>query len=77
MERWMVINKKGDFDKLNNQIKLHPLIVRLLANRGITTKDEASLFLYGNIDSMYDATLMKDMKKGVSIIKDAIETKKE
>lgn len=76
MERWMVINKKGDFDKLNNQIKLHPLIVRLLANRGITTKDEASLFLYGNIDSMYDATLMKDMKKGVSIIKDAIETKK-
>lgn len=72
-EKWMVINKKDDFEKLNSQVNLHPLIVRLLANRGVTTKEEASLFLNGNIKDLHDAALMKDMKKGVEIIKEAIE----
>ncbi|MGG7176622.1 single-stranded-DNA-specific exonuclease RecJ [Clostridium paraputrificum] len=76
MERWMVINKKDEFERLSSQLELNPLIVRLLANRGISTKEEASLFLKGTIDNLYDANLMKDMKKGVAIIKDAIESGK-
>ena len=76
-EKWMVINKKEDFIKLTNEYEINPLIARLLANRGIVNKKEASLFLKGTVNDLNDASLMKDMKKAVSIIKDAIEEKKK
>lgn len=75
-EKWMVINKKEDFIKLTNEYEINPLIARLLANRGIVNKKEASLFLKGTVNDLNDASLMKDMKKAVSIIKGAIEEKK-
>ena len=76
-EKWMVINKKEDFIKLTSEYEINPLIARLLANRGIVNKKEASLFLKGTVNDLNDASLMKDMKKAVSIIKDAIEEKKK
>ena len=75
-EKWVVINKKTEFQKLNSQVKLHPLIIRLLANRGIVNKEEAELFLSGNISDLFDGKLMKDMIKGVSLIKEAIDGNK-
>lgn len=76
-EKWMVVNKKEDFIKLTSEYEINPLIARLLANRGIVNKKEASLFLKGTVNALNDASLMKDMKKAVSIIKDAIEEKKK
>ena len=76
-EKWMVINKKEDFIKLTNEYEINPLIARLLANRGIVNKKEAFLFLKGTVNDLNDASLMKDMKKAVSIIKGAIEEKKK
>lgn len=76
-EKWMVINKKEDFIKLTNEYEINPLIARLLANRGIVNKKEASLFLKGTVNDLNDASLMKDMKKAVSIIKGSIEEKKK
>lgn len=76
-EKWMAINKKEDFIKLTNEYEINPLIARLLANRGIVNKKEASLFLKGTVNDLNDASLMKDMKKAVSIIKGSIEEKKK
>ena len=74
-ENWVVVNQKGNFEKLKSEISLSPLITRLLSNRNITTKKDAYMFLNGTIDDLYDSRLMKDMVRGVNIIKDAIETK--
>lgn len=77
-EKWIAINRKQEFERLSKETKsLHPLIIRLLANRGIKTGEEASLFLEGTIENLYDGSLMKDMLKGVSIIKNAILRKKK
>lgn len=76
-EKWIVTNKKSEFEKLRDSIKLNPLITRLLANRGIKTKKEAELFLNGTIENLYDGNEMKDMKKGVQILRDAIINKKK
>ena len=77
-EKWIAINRKQEFERLSKETKsLHPLIIRLLANRGIKTGEEASLFLEGTIENLYDGSLMKDMLKGVSIIKNAILSKKK
>ena len=76
-EKWVAINRKQEFEKLSKETNLHPLMVRLLANRDIKTEKEASLFLNGTINDLHDGSLMKDMKKGVSIIKNAILDKKK
>lgn len=73
----MVVNKRTEFEALQSEIELSPLITRLLANRGICSKEDAKFFLEGTIDDLYDGFLMKDMKKGISIIKNAIESKKK
>lgn len=76
-EKWVAINRKQEFEKLSKETNLHPLMVRLLANRDIKTRKEAFLFLNGTINDLHDGSLMKDMKKGVSIIKNAILDKKK
>ncbi|MDD6795115.1 MAG: single-stranded-DNA-specific exonuclease RecJ [Clostridiaceae bacterium] len=76
-EKWMVTNRKHDFDVLSKEISMHPLMVRLLANRGIKSKKEAALFFDGSIEDLEDGFHMKDMKKGVDIIKEGIETGKK
>lgn len=75
-EKWIVTNNKTAFDNLNREVKLHPLIARVMANRGITTKREADMFFNGTIDDMYSTMLMKDMKKAIDILKDAITNQK-
>ncbi|TGY43752.1 single-stranded-DNA-specific exonuclease RecJ [Clostridium sartagoforme] len=76
-ENWILTNKKESFLKLSNSIEENPLVLRLLANRGIDDINLAKRFLYGTVKDMYDGYLMKDMKKGVSIIKNAIENNKK
>ena len=43
-EKWLVRNKKEEFLKLSSEMNENSLILRLLANRGISTKEAASLF---------------------------------
>ena len=69
----MVINKKNEFDMLKNEIELHPLLIRLLANRGISNGEEAFRFLNGTTNDLEDGRIMKDMKKGITIVKEGIE----
>lgn len=71
-EKWMVTNKKTEFEMLKKDMDIHPLIARLLANRGIHSKNEAELFLYGDIDNLLDSYTMKGMKDGIELIKKAI-----
>ena len=75
-EKWVVTNNKTAFDNLNREVKLHPLIARVLANRGITTKSEVYMFFNGSIDNMHSSMVMKDMKRAIDILKEAIATQK-
>lgn len=76
-EKWILQNKKESFLKLSNSINENPLVLRLLANRGIDDINLAKRFLYGDINDLYDGYLMKDMNIGVNIIKEAIDNKKK
>ena len=75
MEKWVLSNNKSKFEHLNSEIKLPTLVSRLLSNRDITNKEDALMFLHGTIKDLNDGRLMKDMIKGVSLIKEAIENK--
>ncbi|WP_297634266.1 single-stranded-DNA-specific exonuclease RecJ [uncultured Clostridium sp.] len=75
-EKWLLKNKKTEFQKLQKECNEGLLTLRLLSNRGIDNKKAASLFLYGDIKEMHDPFAMKDLEKAVNILKDAIDTGK-
>ena len=76
-EKWVVRNKKENFEKLSKDLKENPLALRILANRGISTSEEAKKFLRADVNDLHDGSLLKDMDKGVDIIKDAVTSNKK
>lgn len=71
-EKWIMTNKRESFLKLSNSIEENSLLLRLLANRSIDDLNLAKKFLYGTIKDLYDGYLMKDMDRGVEILKNAV-----
>ncbi|MBE6052598.1 MAG: single-stranded-DNA-specific exonuclease RecJ [Clostridium sartagoforme] len=76
-ENWILVNKKESFLKLSEFLNENPLVLRLLANRGIDDITLAKRFLDGTVEDLYNGYLMKDMEKGVAIIKNAILNNKK
>lgn len=67
MADWCLVNKK------HNCTKLPPTVARLVANRGITTDEEAKAYISGGLELMHDPQLFKDVKKGTDIILNGIK----
>ena len=68
-------NKQEDL-KLQKKYKLNSLISKILANRGITSKN-AEIFLNPNRHDFHDPFQMPDMEKAVQRILQAIENKEK
>ena len=62
---------------LSETFGVTPLFAQLLVNRGITSSEDARVFLFGDISSCHDPMLMKDMDKAVERIKKAVEKKEK
>ncbi|WP_420401334.1 single-stranded-DNA-specific exonuclease RecJ [Flagellimonas sp.] len=73
--RW-TIKPTPDPDTIENlakELKVEPLVAHLLAQRGITTYEEAKTFFRPELTHLHDPFLMKDMDKAVKRIESAIE----
>jgi single-stranded-DNA-specific exonuclease len=73
-KRW-VISPQGDekvIKHLQEVLKLEPILANLLAQRGITSYDEAKTFFRPELSQLHDPFLMKDMDKAVERIEYAI-----
>ncbi|MHB8919055.1 MAG: single-stranded-DNA-specific exonuclease RecJ, partial [Desulfocucumaceae bacterium] len=57
----------------SHELGISPVLAGLLANRGISTVDEARLFLEGSLDAIHDPFLMADMDKAVRRIRAALD----
>ncbi len=71
--RWTV--KQADEQKVNalqQELKVHPVLCRLLVQRGIETYDAARKFFRPELSDLHDPFLMKDMDKAVNRIAEAI-----
>lgn len=74
-EKWLLIGKSVDYNKLAAECNISKLLAKLLVNRDINTKEKINKYLNANLDDLYDGMLMKDMDKGIEIIQKAIEEK--
>ncbi len=71
MEKRWCIKPEGDPHKeaeLLNQLKINPVLCRLLVQRGISTFDEARAFFRPKLTDLHNPYLMKDMDKAVERI---------
>ena len=75
-KKWFLKNKKADFKRIAETYKINEVIVRLMINRGIK-EDEIEKYLYPSLENMYNPFDMKDMKKGVDILKEKIVNKEK
>jgi single-stranded-DNA-specific exonuclease len=57
---------------LQEALKVHPVLCKLLAQRGITNYDEARLFFRPTLQDLHNPFLMKDMERAVQRIEQAI-----
>jgi single-stranded-DNA-specific exonuclease len=60
--------------KLQENLKINPILLELLIQRGIYTYEEAKDFFRPQLDMLHDPFLMKDMDKAVKRIADAIDS---
>lgn len=72
-KRWVI--KETDQQKLaqlKSALNIHPALLSLLVQRGISTFDEAKRYFRPSLSDLYDPFLMKDMDKAIDRIEKAI-----
>lgn len=77
MEKWMVYNKKADFQKIGSEFGIDPVIARLMRNRDIQDMKEIRSYLYGTLAEIPSPWKMKDMERAVQILQKKITQKKK
>ena len=77
-KRWKILN--GDASKielLQQSLKIHPVLCKILVQRGFETFDQAKDFFRPSLASLHDPWLMKDMDKAVERIITAVNNKEK
>lgn len=72
MEKWVLKNKKADFNQIVKEHKVSEVLARLLVNRDVVEDNDINRFLNSNLDNLHAPIEMKDMNKAKLIISDKI-----
>ena len=72
MERWVMLRKGADFDKISKTFGISRRLASLIRNRNIQGEAEIGKYLNGTLTDLYDGMLMKDMDKAVDILREKI-----
>lgn len=76
MEKWFVINKGADFEKLGKEFGISPVTARLIRNREVIGEAAFERYLNGSLKDLYDPHLLKDADCLTDILKVKIEEQK-
>jgi len=73
MSKWILQRKAADYKGLSDKLKVDPVIVRLMVNRGLLTYEEMEEYLHPNLDNFPDPHLFADMDEACGLLMDAID----
>ncbi|MDZ4845998.1 MAG: single-stranded-DNA-specific exonuclease RecJ [Chitinophagales bacterium] len=77
-KRWLINQPEHErVLQLQQELKIHPVLCRMLVSRGIHTFDEAKLFFRPQLEYLHDPFLMQDMRKAVERIQTAIRNEEK
>lgn len=66
-----------DVESLRQALGIHPVLCRLLVQRGIKTFEEARSFFRPSLEDLHDPFLLQDMDKAVERLRTAIEKREK
>lgn len=69
MEKWSIRNQENMLEKYATKLNISDLLCKVLVNRGIFEFDSAVSFIKPDFDQLHDPRMMKDLEKGVGLIK--------
>lgn len=73
MSKWILQRKAADYKGLSEKLKVDPVIVRLMVNRGLSTYEEMEEYLHPRLDNFPDPHLFADMDEACGLLMDAID----
>ncbi len=76
MTKWFIKNNDIDFKRYIDELNIHPVIAKILANREIKDLEDVESFLYGDLKSMHSPDLMLGVKEAGQLIKKNIDYNK-
>lgn len=76
-EKWTIHNKKADFYGLAEQLKVDPVIIKMMRNRDLTDAEQMRKYLYGSMQDLYDPGKLPDAEKAADVLAEKIRDKKK
>ena len=77
-KRWNVLQAESmSVDSLIQSLKIHPIICKILVQRGLDSYEKTKDFFRPRLEDLHDPFLMKDMEKATERIFDAIRQKEK
>ena len=67
-EKWVIKNRKADFDRIMSECGVSEVLARCLVNRGYEESEEIKNYLFPDRLMLHDPLLMKDMEKACDLL---------
>ena len=77
MNKWVINNKKADYQSISNKFNISLLTSKILVNRGIVKDEEIKMMLSDDICDINDEKLLSDIEKATFFIKEQIQQNKK
>jgi single-stranded-DNA-specific exonuclease len=68
MAKWMVYQKKEDFQAIARACGISQVLARLIRNRDVIGIEQTRRFLRGTLSDLHDSRLLQDMDRAVGIV---------
>lgn len=68
MKQWYIYTKRADFNAIAKEFNISPVTARIMRNRDVEGSEAIKSYLYGGMNELHPAGLMKDMDKAADII---------
>ena len=72
MKKWYVSAKKADFTEIGKKFNITPMTARIIRNRDVVGEEQIRRYLHGNTEDLYSPWLLHGMKKGISLLQQAV-----
>ncbi|WP_234122127.1 single-stranded-DNA-specific exonuclease RecJ [Clostridium hydrogenum] len=72
MERWFIKNKRADYKKIAKKFGISEVVAKIIVNRDVVDEDSIKSFINPSYENLHNPREMKDLIKGVTIIKEKI-----
>ena len=76
MAKWFLAAKRAEFEEIGKKYNISPVLARIIRNRDVIEDADIEKYLYGSLENLYDGSLMKDMDKAISVLREKIHDKK-